>query len=225
MTFEARATLVVSIAFELKTDLSMKLLKHMIDIINQRMIDNHVYRRDDLVRFLKELKKGEKVSYGLSSTFLTNAKNYFVTDIDSLDSIECFWNFKELFPKVIDSAVIENMKDKFIKVAQQDVPYFPDDHDIYRADAYKIEQLSKNFEVDMSDRIKALEDQARELEEEQRPDERYVYEGNFGSFRIYSKPGEQRPDEPDDYEGYESGRDGEACSDGDIDSLFGTLKS
>ena len=198
MTFEARAMLMVSVAFELKTDLSMNLLKQVIDIINQRMIDNHA-DRDDLIRLLKGLKKGEKVSYGLSSSFLTNAKNYFVTDIDSLDSIECFWSFKELFPEVIDSAVIESMKDKFIEVAQHDVSYSPDDPDMYREDAYKIEQLSRKFEVDMSDRIKELEDQARELEEE------------------------QRPDETDDYEGYGSGQDGETCSDGDIDSLFGTL--
>ena len=198
MTFEDRATLVVSVAFRLKTDLSMNLLKQVIDIINQRMIDNYA-DRDDLIGLLRELKKGEKVSYGLSSTFLTNAKNYFVTDIDSLDSIACFWNFKELFPEVIDSAVIENMKDKFIKVAQQDVWYTPENPDIYREDAYKIEQLSKKFKVNMSDRIEELEDQARELEKE------------------------QRPDEPDDYEGYGSGRDSELCSDADIDSIFSTL--
>ena len=125
----------------------------------------------------------------------------FVTDIDSLDCIERFWDFKELFPEVIDSLAIENIKDKFIEVAQQVVSYSTDDPDIYREDANKIEQLSKNFKVDMSDRIKELEDQARELEEE------------------------QRPDEPDDYKGYGSGLEGEVCSDGDIDSLFGTLKS
>lgn len=200
MTFEARAILIVSVAFELKTDLSMNLLKQVIDIINQRMIDNHA-DRDDLIRLLKELKGGEKVSYSLSSTFLTNAKNYFVTDIDSLDCIECFWDFKELFPEVIDSSAIENIKDKFIEVAQQVVSYSTDDPDIYREDANKIEQLSKNFKVDMSDIIEGLEAQARELEKE------------------------QRPDETDDYKGYGSGRDGETCSDVDIDSLFGTLKS
>jgi len=95
MTFEARAMLMVSVAFELKTDLSMNLLKQVIDIINQRMIDNRA-DRDDLIRLLKELKKGENLSYSLSSTFLNNAKSFFVTDIDSLDSIECFWCFKEL---------------------------------------------------------------------------------------------------------------------------------
>ncbi len=199
MTFEARATLVVSVAFELKTDLSMNLLKQVIDIINQRMIDNHA-DRDDLIRFLKELKKGEKVSYGLSSTFLTNAKNYFITDIDSLDSIERFGNFKDLFPEVITNDVVESMKDKFIEVAQQDMWYSHDDPDYCREDAYKIEELAKQFEVDMSDRIKELEDQARDLEEEQ-------------------------PPEPDDYEGYSSGQGGAACSDSDIESLFETLKS
>jgi len=61
--------------------------------------------------------------------------------------------------------------------------------------------LSKKFEVDMSDRIQGLEDKARELEEE------------------------QRHNKPDDYEGYGSRRESEVCSDGDIDSLFGTLKS
>jgi len=71
----------------------------------------------------------------------------------------------------------------------------------YREDADKIERLSKKFEVDMSDRIQGLEDKARELEEE------------------------QRHNKPDDYEGYGSRRESEVCSDGDIDSLFGTLKS
>lgn len=200
MTFEARATLVVSVAFELKTDLSMNLLKQVMDIINRRMIDNHA-DRDDLIRLLKGLKEGENVSYILNSTFLTNARNYFVTDIDSLDSIEWFLSFKELFPEVIDSAVIEGMKNKFIEVAKQDVHYSSENPDIYREDAYKIEEFSKYFEVDMSDRIEELEEQARELEKE------------------------QRSDEPDDYERYGSGRDGELCSDSDIDSLFGTLKS
>lgn len=201
MSFEARATLVVSVAFELKTDLAMNLLKQVINIINQRMIDNHVDRREDLVQFLKELKKEEKMSYDLSSTFLANAKNYFVTDIDSLDSIECFWDFKDLFPEVINSDVVENMKDKFMEVAQQDPGYSHDDPDFYREDAYKIEKLAKQFEVDMSDRIEDLENQARELEEE------------------------QRPDEPYDHEDYGSGGGSDSCSDADIDSLFGTLKS
>lgn len=201
MTFEDRATLSVSVAFELKTDLAMNLLNQVIDIINQRMIDNHVDRREDLIQFLKELKKEERMSYDLSSTFLANAKNYFVTDIDSLDSIECFWDFKDLFPEVINSDVVENMKDKFMEVAQEDPGYSHEDPDFYRDDAYKIERLAKQFEVDMSDRIKELEDQAIELEEE------------------------QRPDEPDDHEGYGSGSGSDLCSDGDIDSLFGTMKS
>jgi len=200
MTFEARAMLVVSVAFELKTDLSMNLLKQVIDTINQRMIDNHA-DRNDLIRFLKELKKEEKMLHDLSSTFLANAKNYFVTDIDSLDSMECFGNFKDLFPEVIANDVVESVKDKFIEVAKQDIWHSHDDPDFYRDDAYKIERLAKQFEVDMSDRIKELEEQATELEKE------------------------QQPDEPDDYEGYVAGRDGDACSDGDIDSLFGTLKS
>ena len=200
MTFEARAMLIVSVAFELKNDLSMNLLKQVIDIINQRMINNHA-DRDDLIRLLKELKKGGKVSYSLSSTFLYNTKSFLVTDIDSLDSIECFWGFKELFPEVIDSAVIESMKDKFIEVAQQDVSYFTDSPDLYREDADKIERLSKKFEVDMSDRIQGLEDKARELEEE------------------------QQPDEPYDREDYGPGDSSDSCSDVDIESLFGTLKS
>lgn len=198
MSFEARATLVVSVAFELKTDLSLNLLKQVIDIINQRMIDNHA-DRDDLIRFLKELKKAEKVSHGLSSTFLTNAKNYFITDIDSLGRIECFCDFKDLFPETITNDVVESMKDKFMEVAQQDMGYSHDDPDYYREDASKIEKLAKQFEVDMSDRIKELEDQARELEEE------------------------QRPDEPDDHEGYGSRGGSDLCSDGDIDSIFSTL--
>ncbi len=105
MTFEAKATLVVSVAFELKTDLSMNLLKQVLDIINQRMINNHA-DREDLIRFLKELKKGGKVSYDLGSTFLTDAKNYFVTDIDSLDSIEYFGDFKDLSDNIgVDAGV------------------------------------------------------------------------------------------------------------------------
>lgn len=200
MTFEARAMLMVSVAIELKTDLSMNLLKHVIDIINQRMIDNCA-DCDDLIRLLKELKKGENLSYSLSSTFLNNAKSFLVTNADSLDSIECFWGFKELFPEGIDSAVIESMKDRFVEVVRQCLQDTQDSPDYYRDDANKIKQLSEKFEVDMSDRIQEMEEQARELEKE------------------------QRPDEPDDSEGYGSRRDGEACSDGDIDSLFGTLKS
>lgn len=199
MTFEAKATLVISVAFTLKNDISMRLLKEVLDVINQRVIDNHV-DRDDLLRFLKELKKGEMTSYGLSSSFMTNVKNYFITDVDSLESVECFWDFKDLFPTVISADVMENMKDKFIEIAQQDFWYSPDDPDIYRQDAYQIEKLSKRFEVDMSDRIEELEEHARELEEEQ-------------------------PPEPDDYEGYSSGRGDDACSDSDIESLFETLKS
>jgi len=141
------------------------------------------------------------VSYGLSSTFLTNAKNYFVTDIDSLDSMECFGNFKDLFPEVIANDVVESVKDKFIEVAKQDIWHSHDDPDFYRDDAYKIERLAKQFEVDMSDRIKELEEQATELEKE------------------------QQPDEPDDHEDYNSGGGSDSCSDADIDSLFGTLKS
>ena len=49
---------------------------------------------------------------------MTNAKNYFITDIDSLDSIECFWDFKDLFPEVITNDVDESMKNKFIEVAR-----------------------------------------------------------------------------------------------------------
>ncbi len=198
MTFEARATLAVSVAFELKTDLSMNLLKQVIDIINQRMIDNHA-DREDLIRFLKELKKTEKVPHGLSSTFLTNAKNYFLTDINTLDSIDCFWDFKDLFPEVIANDAVESIKDKFMEVAHQDMSYPPDDPDAYRSEAYKIEKLAKQFEVDMSDRISELEAHARELEEEQRPDELY------------------------DHEDYGSGGGSDSCSDGDIDSIFSTL--
>ena len=93
------------------------------------------------------------------------------------------------------------MKDKFIEVAQQDVSYFTDSPDLYREDADKIERLSKKFEVDMSDRIQGLEDKARELEEE------------------------QQPDEPYDREDYGPGDSSDSCSDVDIESLFGTLKS
>ncbi len=199
MTFEARAALVVSVAFELKTDLSMNLLKQVIDIINQRMIDNHA-DREDLIGFLKEFAKGKKGLFNLSSIFLNNARNYFITDIDSLDSIERFWDFKDLFPKVITNDVAESMKDKFIEIAHEDMWYSHDDPDYCREDAYKIEKLAKQFEVDMSDRIEELEDKARELEEEQ-------------------------PPETDDYERYSVGRGGDACSDSDIDSLFETLKS
>src|SRR4030043_1081884 len=194
MTFEARATLVVSVAFELKNDLSMKLLKQVIDIINQRMIDKHVYDRDDLVRFLKELKKAEKVLSVLSSAFLDRVKNYLTDDIGSLDSIECFCDFKGLFPKVITKDVVDSMKYKFIDYAEQDVwDSHYEDPDYYRDEAYKIEKLAKQFKVDMSDTIKALETHANELEEE------------------------QQPDEPDDLKGYSSGRGSDSCSDSDID--------
>jgi hypothetical protein len=146
MSFEARATLVVSVAFELKNDLT--------------------------------------------------------TDIDSLDSIECFCDFKGLFPEVITDDVVDSMKDKFIDYTQKDIwNYHDEDPDYYRDDAYKIEELAKQFEVDMSDTIKALESRATELEEE------------------------QRPDEPDDLEGYSSGRGSDSCSDSDIDSIFNTLRT
>lgn len=200
MTFEVRAMLMVSVAFELKTDLSMNLLMQVIDIINQRMIDNRA-DRDDLIRLLKELKKREKVLCSLSPTFLNNAKSFFVTNIDSLDSIECFWGFKELFPEVIDSAVIEGMKDTFIDVVRQYLRDIPDSPDLCREDADKIERLAEKFQVDMSDRIQRLEEEAVELEEE------------------------QRRTEPDNYEGYRLRRESAVCSDLDIDSLFGTLKS
>jgi hypothetical protein len=200
MTFEARAMLMVSVAIELKTDLSMNLLKKVIDIVNQRMIDNRA-DRDDLIRLLKELKKRENLSYSLSSTFLNNAKSFLVTDVDSLDSIECFWGFKELFPEGIDSAVIESMKDRFVEVVRQCLQDTQDSPDYYRDDANKIKQLSEKFEVDMSDRIQELEEQARELEKE------------------------QRPDEPYDREDYGPGDSSDSCSDVDIESLFGTLKS
>lgn len=201
MSFESRATLVVSVAFELKNDLSMKLLKQVMDIINKRIIDKQVYRRDDLVRFLKELKKTEKVLSVLSSDFLDRVKDYLTTDIDSLDSIECFCDFKGLFPEVITDDVVDSMKDKFIDYTQKDIwNYHDEDPDYYRDDAYKIEELAKQFEVDMSDTIKALESRATELEEE------------------------QRPDEPDDLEGYSSGRGSDSCSDSDIDSIFSTLR-
>lgn len=199
MTFEARATMVVSVAFELKTDLSMNLLKRVIDTINQRMINNHA-DREDLIRFLKELKKAEELLHGLSSTFLANAKNYFIIDIDSLDNIECFWDFKDLFPEVITNDIVESMKDKFMEVADQDISNYFDDPGIYRSDAYKIEKLAKQFEVDMSDKIRELEYHAEELEKE------------------------QQPDEPDNYEGYGSGGGSDSCSDEDIDSIFSTLK-
>ena len=88
-----------------------------------------------------------------------------------------------------------------MEIANQDVSYSPDDPDAYRADAYEIEKLAKKFEVDMSDEIKKLEDKARELEEE------------------------QRPDEPDDHEGYGSRGGSDSCSDGDIDSIFSTLNN
>lgn len=198
MTFEAKATLVVSVAFTLKNDISMRLLKQVLDIINQRMINNHA-DRDDLLRFLKEIKKGDTISYDLDSSFMTNAKDYFTTDLDSLDSVECFLDFKDLFSTVISADVVENIKDKFIEIAQEDVWYSPDDPDTYRQDAYQIEALSKRFKVDVSDRIEELEEHARELEKEQ-------------------------PFEPDNYEGYSSGQTDDTYSDSDIDSLFETLK-
>jgi len=199
MSFEAKAMLVISVAFEIKTDLAMKLLAQVIDVMNQRMIDNHA-DRDDLIRFIKELKKPESAPYDLSTVFLANARNYFVHDIDSLDAINCFWGFIDLFPQAISSDVIEDMKSKFVEIAKEDMGYSPDNPDSYREYAYEIEKLAKRFNVDMSYRMKELESDAKEMEEE------------------------QQPNEPDDQEDYGSGSSSDSCGDSDIDSIFSTLK-
>lgn len=200
MSFEAKAMLVVSVASVIKTDLSLNLLKQVIEIINQRMIDIHISQLDDLVGFLKELKKAENILFSVNSDFLDRAKNYLTTDIDSLESIECFCDFKKYFPEVVTDDIVKSVKDRFIEYTQNDIlNCYYDDPDFYRDDAYKIEELAKQFEVDMSDKIETLQQRAEELEAEQAPDEEY------------------------DHEGYSSGGSSDYCSDGDIDSMFSTL--
>ena len=200
MSFEAKATLIVSVAEELKSELSLKLLEQILEIINQRMVHNQA-NREDLVRFLKEYNKGIKIIGELSATFISNAKTYFTTDIDSLDDLEEFWGFRDLFPCIIDGALLASLEEKFIEVAEEDLSYSPESPDFYRDDAYKIEKLAKRFKIDMKRRIEELEERAQELEAEQL----------------------RGPD--DDYEGYGSGSwRSDACSDSDIDSLFSTLK-
>ena len=200
MSFEARATLMISVALELKSELSFKLLWQVLEIINQRMVNNQS-NREDLVRFLKEYNKGAGIIGELRAAFISNAKTYFTTDIDSLYDLEEFWEFRDIFPGIIDGALLTSLEAKFIEVAEEDLYYNPEDPDFYRDDAYKIEKLAKRFNIDMKRRIEALEDRAQELDAEQ--------------------PG----DPHDDYEGYGGGGGGgEAYSDGDIDSLFGTLE-
>ena len=166
MSFEAKATLIVSVAEELKSELSLKLLEQILEIINQRMVHNQA-NREDLVRFLKEYNKGIKIIGELSATFISNAKTYFTTDIDSLDDLEEFWGFRDLFPCIIDGALLASLEEKFIEVAEEDLSYSPESPDFYRDDAYKIEKLAKRFKIDMKRRIEELEERAQELEAEQ----------------------------------------------------------
>ncbi|MBI4680752.1 MAG: hypothetical protein HY753_06005 [Nitrospirae bacterium] len=162
------------------------------------MVDKHA-EREDLIRFLKEFKKEGNSICELPSTFLSNAKNYFTTEMDSLDSIEFFWDFTNLFREIITDDIIESLREEFVEMAEQNPSYFPVDPDICRDDAYKIENLAKRFKVDMTRRIEELENHAQALEEEQQ--------------RAFD----------DDYDSAGSWRS-EECNDSDIDSLFSTLK-
>lgn len=84
-------------------------------------------------------------------------------------------------------------------MAHSDWDYFSDAPDNYRDDAHQIQSISKKLGIDMSERVKELEDKADEME----------------------ASGEYATDEHD-YE-YWGSQSGDYCSDQEIDSIFNTL--
>ena len=100
MSYEEKATLFISVARELKSDLALNVLKQVLDNVNQRMMENHA-DREDLIRFLKEFNNsGNAIICNLTDAFLNNAKNYFKSEIDSLENMVFFWDFADLFPEI-----------------------------------------------------------------------------------------------------------------------------
>jgi hypothetical protein len=201
ISYEAKATLIISVALEFRDELTFKFLRKVLENIKLRIVAKQA-NRDDLIRFMKEYNKSVKIIGEIGATFISTASTYFTTSAESLHDIEAFWEFNELFPGIVDTESLARIKHKFVDIAEEDSTYIPEDPDVYRDDAYKIEKLAKRFRIDMEKRVEELKDRAEELESEQ--------------MRIDAENYEES--------GYDRGRN-EVYSDNEIASIFDTMKN
>lgn len=197
---EERVLLAASV-YENIQDQAIKEFLDQLMIMIEESIEKNNATRENVLRLLKEFKKMKIDKLFLNKNLLNKMKFFFVYRLNWLDDVEYFLEYSDLYPEYVYEDDMENVEKQFLDLAISD---FPDDPDTCREEADKISYIAQNFDVDVSRRIEALEERARELEEGSDEME-YANHSGSGSEDFYKM-------ENDNY-----------CTDSEIISIFESL--
>jgi len=198
ISFESRVVLVAEVAAASGNHTATKLLEELIGSL-EKLFDNNSAKPEDLSKLLKRLKELKLIDSEIHISLLEKAKRYLMGHLDWWDEFKAFCDFENLFRELVTDEDKKFVIKEFEGVAHSDWDYLSDAPDNYRDDAHQIRSISKKLGIDMSERVKELEDKADEME----------------------ASGEYATDEHD-YE-YWGSQSGDYCSDQEIDSIFNTL--
>lgn len=197
--FEARVILIATVAKEIGSEKFMHYFEQCMDLVENR-IEKKQADCEDLVRLLKELKRMKLINATTHQNLIQKTKKYCMDELDHLSAFEPFIEFKKVFSEFVNVSDIEELKVKFEKIACEDLDYSSENPDYYRDDACKIESLAKHFNLDMSKRVRELEEMAEDIENE------IPYDEDSNGGRSSYKDSDDN------------------CSDVDIESIFNSLK-
>lgn len=198
MSFEARVSLVVSVATKLNNEDSKKFLDEMLTVVQER-IESKSADRKDLVQLLIELKDSGLIFQDQKPTILEKAKFFLMCKPDWIEDFKPFCDFIDSFPELITAgekaAIREDFKDVAINNVSE-LPSFMPDRDYVFSMYHELDSLSKRFGVKITKMLEEL-DSYMEILKNDPPYEQNEYDAII-----------------DDYD----------CDDQEIESVFSVLK-
>jgi len=168
---EEKIVLVASI-YQLSQDPNLKLLfEEILDNVLIR-IDKKEPMNSSVLQMLKEIKMQKLDRLFKKDDFQKKIKDFFVSDLLWFDDVQCFTEYKTLFPDSVSNEDLKNVEDQFRNMTSQDISSWEADPEVCRGDAYYISELADFFGIDRSvmDIIDDLENYAQELEDDMPPE-------------------------------------------------------
>lgn len=198
MSFEARVSLVVSVATKLNNEDSKKFLDEILTVVQER-IESKSADRKDLVQLLIELKDSGQIIQDQKPTILEKAKFFLMCKPDWIEDFKPFCDFIDSFPEMITAEEKAAIREDFKEVAEDNVLElysFTPDRDYVFSMYCELDSLSKRFGVKITKMLEELDSYMEMLKNDP------TYEQNQYNNRI------------EDYD----------CNDQDIESVFSVLK-
>lgn len=161
-SYEARVIFVVNVVSAIMKPEYIQLFEEIFENVKNR-VETGKAKRDDLSRLMILLKKNDLISVEKNRPLLNKIKEYMMRNMSWLEEFEPTCQYFETYSEIVSKEDKEYLISSFKQIADE-VDYTPRSADDIRNDAYDIERISEMLEIDMTERVEELRDQAEEIE-------------------------------------------------------------